>query len=218
MMVHRGESTIVQQGRVFVAAWLDRKPVIVMASNVDPTAVSTVQRRMKDGSRKSFACPEAIIAYNKFMGGVDRGDQLRGYYRYQLKTRKFYRYIFFFLCEVAITNAYALFKQKYSTTKNLKEFRLHLAKQLIGDYCSRRRPGRVSCVIRTLPFRHFPIQLPRDKPSQRKRGRCAHCFTTHKKRSDTQWFCRECSVWLCHTGGERDCFLLWHKKHLPREN
>ena len=26
----------------------------------------------------AMPCPEAIISYNEFMGGVDRGDQLRG--------------------------------------------------------------------------------------------------------------------------------------------
>ena len=32
-------------------------------------------------TREEVPCPESIISYNRFMGGVDRGDQLRGYYR-----------------------------------------------------------------------------------------------------------------------------------------
>ena len=42
------------------------------------------------------------------MGGVDRGDQLRGYYHVRLKCVKNYKYIFWFLFEVAVTNAYIL--------------------------------------------------------------------------------------------------------------
>ena len=49
-------------------------------------------------------CPASIIAYNKFMGGVDCGDQLRGYYRCRSKSGKFYKCIFFFLFDVTITN------------------------------------------------------------------------------------------------------------------
>ena len=42
------------------------------------------------------------------MGGVDRGDQLRGYYSCRSKSRKFYKYIFYFLLDTTITNAYIL--------------------------------------------------------------------------------------------------------------
>lgn len=44
------------------------------------------------------------------MGGVDRGDQLRQYYHLRLKSRKFYKYIFWFLVDVSITNTYILHK------------------------------------------------------------------------------------------------------------
>ena len=47
-----------------------------------------------------------IISYKKFMGGVDRGNQLRGYYSCRTKSRKFYKYIFTFLLDVAITNSF----------------------------------------------------------------------------------------------------------------
>ena len=58
------------------------------------------------------------------MGGVDRGDQLRGYYSCRTKSRKFYKYIFYFLLDVTITNAYALYKNYFSepTIKNVKDF------------------------------------------------------------------------------------------------
>ena len=53
-------------------------------------------------------------------------------------------YIFCFLTDVAITNSFILYK-KFSTSpkmKSVKEFRLKLAKQLIGNYSSRKLPGR----------------------------------------------------------------------------
>ena len=37
---------------------------------------------------------------------------------------------------------------------NINSFRLQLAKELIGEYCSRRRHGRGGTVIRPLPNHH----------------------------------------------------------------
>ena len=154
------------------------------------------------------------MSYNQSMGGVDRGDQLRGYYSCRTKSRKFYRYIFFFLFDVAVTNAYILQKNfcSGSTHKNIKEFRLHLSRELIGEYCSRRRLGRTPSVVRPIPLRHFPVKVPSESEVvKHKRGRCAHCSTTLHCRSDSSWFCHECAVWLCHGGDPAsDCFLLWH--------
>ena len=50
-----------------------------IASNTQPSTIGTVLQRQKDHSRTPIPCPESIILYNKYMGGVDRGDQLRGY-------------------------------------------------------------------------------------------------------------------------------------------
>ena len=72
------------------------------------------------------------------MGGVDRGDQLRGYYNCKVKSRKFYKYIFYFLLDVSITNAFILYKNFRSspTFNTIKKFRLQLARELIGGYTS----------------------------------------------------------------------------------
>ena len=164
--------------------------------------------------------PESVVQYNTYMGGVDRGDQLRGYYSCRTKSRKFYKYIFYFLFDVAVTNSYILYKN-YSpdhTIKRIKDFRLKLATHLIGDYCSRRRPGRNSSAIVLLPLQHFSIKLSNEShPTKKQRGRCAHCSKSHQ-RTDTSWFCRECDVWLCHSGDpSSDCFLLWHKHRVGAE-
>ena len=84
------------------SAWMDRKTVMVMSTNGQPSSSGTVTRKQRDGSTIEVPCPESIISYNKFMGGVDR-DQLRGYYSCRSRSRKFYKYIFLF--DVAITNA-----------------------------------------------------------------------------------------------------------------
>ena len=81
----------------------------VMSTTTQPE-MGTVLCRQKDGTRITVPCPLSIIDYNQFMGGVDRGDQIRGYYSCRTKCRKFYKYIFYFLFDVAVTNAYILQK------------------------------------------------------------------------------------------------------------
>ena len=152
------------------------------------------------------------------MGGVDRGDQLRGYYCCRTKSRKFYKYICYFLLDVAITNAFILYKHyNPHPSKGLltmKDFRLQLAKELIGNYCSRRVPGRSGGATHTLQLQHFPLKQSSQPPAKRsKRGRCAYCSTHLNKRTDSVWRCSECNVWLCHDGNHQtDCFYQWHKK------
>ena len=46
-------------------------------------------------------------------------------------------------------------------------FREVLAKQLIGDYCTRKKAGQGSHVVRPLPLLHFPIRLPTDSGPKR---------------------------------------------------
>ena len=81
-----------QKGKVVASAWWDNKTVIIMSTNSQPTDHGSVLRR-RDGTRVSYPCPASVITYNAHMGGVVRGDQLRGCYSCRLKSRKFYKYM-----------------------------------------------------------------------------------------------------------------------------
>ena len=211
---YRGDSLTVQADKVTTSAWIDRKVVMVMSTNCQPSSSGSVLRKQKDVSCVHVPCPESIISYNKFMGGVDRGDQLRGYYRCRSKSRKFYKYVFYFLLDMAITNAFILMKNFTSSCpfKDFKSFRLQLAKELIGEYCSRRRQGRGGTVIHPLPFRHYPIRLDDDNDGPRHpRGPCALHRDIRHRRVLSTWYCRECGEWLCHSGDpSSDCFMKCH--------
>ncbi len=117
-------------------------------------------------------------------------------------------YIFWFHFEVGVANAYILLKNYTNACpKNYKEFRLTLAKELIGNYYSRKRPGRGLATPHTLPIWHFPVK--------EKKNRCWYCAHVRhpSRRRETRWFCRDCQVYLCHTGltDGSDCFLMHHK-------
>ena len=156
-----GRSKTFQHGHLTATVWQDNQPVAVVATNSDPTISMTVQRRNRDGSRISVPCPQSVAMYNMFMGGVDRNDQLKGYYGVWMKCRKLYKYIFWFLLDISITNSYILHKC-FSEEKipDLKTFRVELAKSLIADYCSRKRPGRpsISAPVKRFCQSHFPVR------------------------------------------------------------
>ena len=127
---------------------------------------------------------------------------------------KFYRYLFWFLFEVCATNAYILYNDHSGQPKKtLKEFRLELARGLVGDYHSKKRAGHCPSTPTTLPIRHFPIKL-NDGSTSAVRRRCWYCQNRRQpsQRRDTVWYCNECKVHLCHTGdAATDCFLQHHK-------
>ena len=66
--------------------WLDNHIVHVLSTNGQRSEITMVPRKQKDGSTKQITCPASILSYNTYMGGVDYGDQLRGYYHVRLKN------------------------------------------------------------------------------------------------------------------------------------
>ena len=72
----RGESKAYQKGNLTATVWQDNKPVVLIATNSDPTTSETVTRKKKDGSRQSYDCPQSVALYNRYMGGVDKATSL----------------------------------------------------------------------------------------------------------------------------------------------
>ena len=209
----RGHSKTFQSGHLTASIWQDNKPVAVVATNSHPTISTSVPRRNRDGSRMEVTCPQSVALYNKFMGGVDRNDQLRGYYNVRMKCRKLYKYIFWFLLDVSITNSYILYKCFASEERkisDLKSFGVELAKSLVADYCSRKRPGRpsTSAPVKRFCAVHFPTQ------GAEKGRRCHYCYKYKHTRHETVWYCKDCNLFLCHNGREGDCFLQYHTYHV----
>lgn len=72
---------------------------------------TVVRRRQKDGTLEDVRAPPVVLAYNKFMGGVDLADQLRRYYTVSWKSKKWWRRIFYFLLDQTVCNAYILMRE-----------------------------------------------------------------------------------------------------------
>ena len=82
----RGDYRWRQDGNLVATVWQDSKPVVVLSTNCNPDDITTVRRKQKDGSIGDVVCPSAIATYNQYTGGVDMGNQYRGYYNVHTKS------------------------------------------------------------------------------------------------------------------------------------
>ena len=180
------------------------------ATNSDPTVTETVYRRKKDASRMLINAPQSVVSYNKCMGGVHRNHQMRGYYHVRLKCRKYYKYIFWFLFDVAISNTYSLARAHCGLKSSLKDTRVQLAKALVNTYCSCKRRGRPP----VNPRRFIPLSAVHFPVKQKEKRKCRYCSKNKLGRHETKWYCNECDRHLCHTGDAKDSFLLYHQRYL----
>ena len=165
-----------------------------MSSGHNPAHTKSITRRKADGSIIDVDCPLSITDYNQFMGGVDRGDQYRKYYHVRVKSRKSYKYIFWFLFEICVLNSFILSRYSPCTTSTptYLSFRKQLAHELIGNYNSRRRHVISRTVIHhhlVVNTHHFPARAPTRRVCKR-----------HSCNRQTYWYCGTCVKHLCHTG------------------
>lgn len=142
------------------------------------------------------------------MGGVDRNDQMREYYHVRLKSHKYYKYLFWTIFDVAITNSVILAKTNpvlKNESSNVKSFRTALAHQLLDGYCTKKRKGRKPTEVSNKKYRmdHYPFR------GDGKQHRCHYC-SLNGIRKETMWMCSTCNLYLCHRGLDTDCFLQYH--------
>ncbi len=80
----RGDSEFGQDGNLVVTVWQDTRPVVMLSTQHSPDCTTTVRRKKGDGSTISVTCPQAVVDYNQYMGGVDLEDQYRKYYQVRI--------------------------------------------------------------------------------------------------------------------------------------
>ena len=81
--------------------------------------------------------PKIIDHYSKYMRGVDKNDQLRSYYAFFRKTKKWWKKLFFYLIEMNSSNSYAIHKKLIKMQSKIpfsfKYFRMAVVEYLLID-------------------------------------------------------------------------------------
>ena len=107
-------------------AWQDKKtiPIISTIHNNATTVPVEVRERKTINGQKKYSKgvvnkPLAIMDYNKYMGGVDHFDQMVKYYQFITKSQKWTRKVIFYLLQMAMHNAFVLYKKFSQVEKKL---------------------------------------------------------------------------------------------------
>lgn len=166
-------------------------------------------------------CPMIISEYNKHMGGVDLMDSLIGRYHIEMKTRKWINRIFHHLIDVAMVNAYLLYRRvRIGDKMDLASFRSTVAEALCfsknGAVKRRGRPPKDQ-TPQTIPIKNTKTYFPVDEVrfdgvghpcqklsySERKTCKYPNC------KSRTQAYCPKCKLHLC-SSSKNNCFIKFH--------
>ena len=206
--MQRGDSKIVQSAskrNITAMIWQDKKQVSVLSTLSPPQDILQAGRRIGN-ARVQLNQPHAVHSY-KYMNGVDKHDQYRLKYDVSRESKWWWKYLFFFLVNCAIVNAYILYslsskRRTQHTRFTHLDFRRELARALVGGFTSRKRSAM--CDIQDVPVADANVRLHRNTHL----GKTRRCKVHSKdgKHKETVYGCELCGVHLCKEG----CHAKYH--------
>ena len=219
ILLKRGEFEYIVSDNVVLYKWMDRKLVFLLSNFHDPCSTDIIQRKEKDGGKTNVQCPISIIDYNKYMGGVDRADQRKESYSLDRKSKKFWLRIFFYVMNVALSNAFIIFKNRTDSNMTYLAFLSSITTALIDEEKVKKR---ISPAINSnrkrnkLSGRKIQFGLPNKNephlPIVGASGTCAIC-STDKNQYRSSYHCSHCNRAFC-MNSKRNCFYKYHKNLL----
>ena len=200
----QGEKVSAQRGKIIFTKWHDKRDISFLSSNVLPSEPSRLVPRKKNGRNIQIEKPRVADVYTADMGGVDRADQLQSFYFAGYSSRKWYRYIFWFLFNLSVCNSFIL-ESIYRTNQGERKrpminFRLDLAKRLINGFSQRKRKRRSQEALNQPVAReeHISVHV------QGRKRKCVQCIQAGRRtpkgyKVETRFECSLCKVALCRT-------------------
>lgn len=105
------------------STFVGTKPPKLRNSNDIPEPQPIERWNKKEKRVETIRCPQAIHEYNRYMGGVDLMDSSFGRYHIVTKTRKWTTRLAYHLLDMAMINAWILYKRaKCETKKDEKNY------------------------------------------------------------------------------------------------
>lgn len=90
--------------------------------------------------------PQAVVQYNRFIGGVDLSDRMIAHYPHAVKNKKYHMRIVFHFLNVSLINAWIQYRQKKGINIPLLEFKASVASTLL-QLNQPKKPGRPSTSV-----------------------------------------------------------------------
>ncbi|XP_039631232.1 piggyBac transposable element-derived protein 3-like [Polypterus senegalus] len=191
------------EGEVLFMKWNDNNCVAI-GTNFDTVYLLSHASRWSRTSRQKVSVPQpnAIKSYNKYMGGVDHNDWLVGKYVVSIRGKKWYWCLFTRMLDMAIVNAWIVYRKVSHSSMDLLEFRRNVAIAYLKRKTSKQgRAANTSSSTSIPDIRydgkdHFVSR--RDKQRRYQGENCNAKPLT---------FCKKCEVTLC-----KNCFTTYHTK------
>ena len=97
---------------VVAVRWYDNQSVNLVSSYVSIEPLHTVRRYDRSLKEKiNVKQPNIVHVYNQYMGGIDKLDMMCALYKPRLRTRRWYIYIWFHAIQIAVVNAWFLYRR-----------------------------------------------------------------------------------------------------------
>lgn len=192
---------------ISIVRWNDNN-IVTIATNYDQVLplrqVGRFSREKKQ--RVSVPQPKVFQAYNTHMGGIDRADQNISLYRTSIRGKKWYFSIIAHLIDVAVQNAWLLYRRNECNIDHLT-FRRRVATAILESNkrvttCKGRPSKSTKCESRYDGKEHYIADLPVDEKTRKKRQ--LHCRMCSRKSTT---MCIKCDLPL-HVS----CFVSFHTK------
>ncbi|KAM9316151.1 piggyBac transposable element-derived protein 4-like [Gastrophryne carolinensis] len=202
--LNRGESYALRSGELLAVKYMDKKNVIMLTSIHDESVMNVRQRGPRAPSQK----PRCIKDYNKFMGGVDKTDQILTYYNATRKSRAWYKKVAIHLVQMATYNSFVVFKAAVpgSNLSFIKYQQQLLPALLFGDTEEAPQVTASDNEAR-LVGKHFIKCIPDIGGKKYPQKACRVC-RKHGIRKDVRYYCPKCpsQPGLCF----EHCFEAYH--------
>lgn len=204
--------------------WYDNKAVSLLSTHKAIQPIGEASRwDKKKKSQIKVPMPAVVRDYNQHMGGIDLMDGFLSRFRFNMKSRRWYLYLFWHFTMVCLVNAWNIYRRDCRLllipSKQImrrRKFQAAVAASLIavnaakrgrpsasGDAATPEPPQKTKMApysdIRYDGYCHWPSKAE-------KRGRCRLC-----QRNLTNTTCSKCDVRLCFVE-ERNCFTAYHQK------
>ena len=227
--VDKGHVSTMKNENLIISKYHDRKIVYLMSTVEESKLVQTGKINPRNG--QTVLRPSLVVSYDKYMGGVDRSDQMVSYATFNSRTLKWWKRVFFHVLSLSVLNSYLLYKfvtSGESTTMLHRNFRKKLVQNLVQSVAvenvpgmSVRSPGRPSTAtepLQRLQGQHFPEKITGAGKKKNITRSCVVCVSAERellervgeKRKrpghESSYQCDKCKTALCIDV----CFKLYH--------
>ena len=215
--VTRGQCVTKSKEATLALRWRDKRDITLL-STIHPGQMLD-SGKTDPVTRERVMKPDVVIDYTKNMRLVDKSDMQIASVDCMRRSIKWYKKLFFHLVDVALLNAFNLYKLHSGKKISMRVFSLRVVRQLVDIYGTPLHKTRIGkkTGAAAAPDRlatadyvkmHHLAKLPATtgrKTGQRKCHVCLHTSRRPKISKKTSTWCPACDVGLCH-----ECFVDYH--------